>query len=178
MTMPTRRPLQFHDLDDAVRDAESLLASGYDRAGNWDLAQTCGHLAEWMRFPLEGFPRGPLPVRMILWFVGITFARRKLRKTLASNAMPAGGPTLRETVPPPGGDEAAAVGRLRQTVERFKAYDGPLHPSPLFGDLDRETASRMQLLHCAHHLGFLVPRRGVEREARKEQASRPDVGGA
>lgn len=168
-----RRSLQFRNLDDAVREAESLLASGYDRAGNWDLAQTCGHLAEWMRFPIEGFPRSPLPVRVILWFLGITFARRKLRTTLETNAMPAGGPTLRETVPPAGGNDAAIVDRLRQMVERFKAYEGPLHPSPLFGDLDRETATRMQVLHCAHHLGFLVPRgSGIESETADENAAR------
>lgn len=158
MTKPARRSLQFDDLDEAVREAESLRTSGYDRAGNWDLAQTCGHLAEWMRFPIEGFPRGPLPVRMILWFVGVAFARRKLRKTIDTGEMPAGGPTLQETVLPPGGDEAAAVEQLRQTVQRFKAHDGLLHPSPLFGNVDRETATKMQLVHCAHHLGFLVPR--------------------
>lgn len=158
MPQPSRRLLRFNHLDDAVREAEALLSTGYDRAGNWDLAQTCGHLAEWMRFPIEGFPRAPLPVRAILWIVGITFARRKLRKTLDANEMPAGGPTFRETIPPPGGNDADAVERLRQMVERFKNHDGPLHPSPLFGDLDRETATRMQRLHCAHHLGFLVPR--------------------
>jgi hypothetical protein len=162
MTKPARRSLQLDNLNDAVREAESLLANGYDKAGNWDLAQTCGHLAEWMRFPLDGFPRGPLPIRVMLWVIGVTFARRKLQQTLSSNSMPAGGPTLQETVPPAGGDEAAAVDHLRETVARFQTHAGPLHPSPLFGDLDRETATRMQLLHCAHHLGFLVPRTTID----------------
>ena len=50
-TKPERRELYFSDLDEVVRDAEHLLAKGYDRAGNWNLAQVCTHLAEWMRFP-------------------------------------------------------------------------------------------------------------------------------
>lgn len=159
MTNPSRRSLSFNDLDDAVREVESLQASGYDCAGNWNLAQTCGHLAEWMRFPLDGFPRSPFPVRVGLWVMGVMFARRKLRKTLAANSMRAGGPTLRETIPPPDEDEAEAVERLRETVQRFKSHRGPFQSSPLFGDLDRETAMRLQILHCAHHLSFLVPRK-------------------
>ncbi len=54
-----RRQLRFNDLDEVVRDAETLLAKGYQKAGNWDLAQCCKHLAEWMRFPVEGFPKAP-----------------------------------------------------------------------------------------------------------------------
>ena len=47
--MATRRELRFDSLDEVVRDAEHLLAVGYDRAGNWDLAQCCGHLAHAIR---------------------------------------------------------------------------------------------------------------------------------
>ena len=62
-----RRPLKFDSLDAVVRDAENLLASGYDRAGNWDLAQVCGHLAEWLRFPMDGFPKVPLLIRQAVF---------------------------------------------------------------------------------------------------------------
>ena len=155
---PVRRALAFDTLDEALLDAERLLAAGYERAGNWSLAQVCGHLNEWMRFPLDGFPQSPAPVRMMLWFMKITAGRQMLRRTLATNSMPAGGPTLRETIPPPEGDDAAAVDQLRQTVERFKSHAGPIHPSPLFGELDRDTAMRLQLVHCAHHLSFLIPK--------------------
>lgn len=157
MEKPSRRTLRFNDLDEVVREVESLRASGYDRAGKWDLAQTCAHLADWMRFPLDGFPRPPAPIRAMLWALKKTVGQRKLRQYLEAGAMPSGKPTLPETVAAAGGDETVAVERLRQTVARFKAYSGPLHPSPLFGELDKETATRLQLVHCAHHLGFLVP---------------------
>jgi hypothetical protein len=153
--------LNFSDLNAVVRDAEALAAGGYEKAGNWDLAQVCGHLAEWMRYPMDGFPKAPLPVRAILWVMRHTVGPRMLRRFFAERAMPSGGRTMPETVPPPGGDEAAAVERLRQVAERFQAYTGPLHPSPLFGALDRDAATQLQLIHCAHHLSFLIPKKGA-----------------
>jgi hypothetical protein len=154
---PARRALDFRDFDAVVRDAESLAAGGYDRAGHWDLGQVCGHLADWLGFPLDGFPRPPWPVRLLLWFVRHTTGRRMLRRVLAQREMPAGRPTIRETVPAPGGDEAG-VERLRQAVARVRAHPGPLRPSPLFGEMDREAWTQLQLIHCAHHLSFLTPK--------------------
>src|SRR3954464_6194730 len=109
---PPRRDLDFRDLDAVVRDAESLAVGGYEKAGNWDLSQVCGHLADWMRFPLDGFPRPALPVRLTLWVMRHTVGRRMLRRVLPKGPMWGGRPTIRETVPPPGGDEAAAVEQL------------------------------------------------------------------
>jgi hypothetical protein len=154
----TRRPLEFHDLDEVVRDAEALHAGGYRRAGQWNLAQVCGHLAYWLRFPMDGFPKAPPPIRALLWVLRHTIGRRALRRLLEGHPMPDGRPTMPETIPTPGRDEAAAVDRLRAVVARFKAHDGPLYPSPLFGPLDKPTATHLQLIHCAHHLSFLVPK--------------------
>ena len=157
-TKPARRELDFGDLDAVDSDLKSLQARGYLQVGRWDLAQVCGHLGEWMRFPLDGFPKPPIPVRLMLWSMRLTVGRRLLRKTLQARSMPSGGHTLPETVPPPGGDEPAAVERFRQVLRRFRAHDGRFHPSPLFGEMDRETLTQLQLIHCAHHLSFLVPR--------------------
>lgn len=158
MERPVRRTLEFRDLDHAVRDAESLLTGGYRPAGNWNLAQVCRHLSDWMSYPLDGYPRPPAPLRLMFWAMRRTIGPRALRKTLETKSMRAGTPTLRQTVPPPSGDDAAAVERFRQTVERFKMHSGPFHPSPFFGELDRDSATRLQLVHCAHHLSFLVPK--------------------
>jgi hypothetical protein len=153
-----RRSLVFHDLDDAVRDAEMLLERGYDRAGNWTLSQCCSHLSEWLRFAVEGMPPQPAPVRAILWVLRHTVGKRKLARWLSSGSMPAGKPTLRETVAKSPGDDAEAVARFRDAIARFQSHSGPLQPSPLFGVLDHETATKLQLVHCAHHLSFLLPR--------------------
>ncbi len=152
-----RRALKFDSLGDAVRDAEDLLARGYETAGNWDLAQVAGHLANWMTYPLDGFPRPPAPIRAVLWLLRQTVGRAKFEQYLAGG-MPAGKPTMPDSVPPPGGDPARAVARLRAAVERFQSHPGPVRPSPLFGAMTKAEATRLQLVHCAHHLSFLIPR--------------------
>ncbi|MSR53846.1 MAG: DUF1569 domain-containing protein [Gemmataceae bacterium] len=51
-----------------------------------------------------------------------------------------------------------AVADLRTNVERRKAHNGAIVPSPLFGPMTKDEAWRMQLVHGAHHLSFLVPK--------------------
>lgn len=153
----SRRPLSFSSLEDAVRDAEALRDSGYQQVGDWNLSQVCRHLSQWMQFPLDGFPKMPAPVRGVFWVMRKTIGRRQLAKILSTNSMPVGTPTIRSTVPAVGGDEAAAIAQFRETVKRFTIHQGPLVPSPLFGDLDYATATKLQLIHCAHHLSFLIP---------------------
>ena len=155
-TSPERRKLAFAALADVVADAEMLLAKGYDRAGNWDLAQVCGHLADWMRFPMDGFPKLPLLLRPVFAAVRVTIGK-KIRNKIIAEGFSAGSRTMPQTVPPPGND-AVAVAKLKETAERFQAFTGPIHPSPLFGAMDKDEALRLQLRHCEHHLGFLVPR--------------------
>ncbi len=151
-----RRKRAFATLDEVVRDAENLLAKGYGRAGNWDLAQVCFHLAEWLRFPVEGFPKLPLFLRPMFWLFRKTVGKAKRIKYTAEG-MPANKPTMPQTVSDPGGDAIAAVAKLKEVAERFKAHTGPIHPSPLFGAMTKDEALQLQLKHCEHHLSFLVP---------------------
>lgn len=154
---PGRRKPTFASLDDVVRDAENLQAKGYDKTGNWDLAQVCSHLAEWMRFPVEGFPKVPLLLRPIAWLARATVGK-KLRAKVLKDGFDAGGRTMPQTVFSSGGDPTAAVAKLREAAERFRAYAGEIHPSPLFGAMTKDEALQLQLKHCEHHLSFLVPR--------------------
>ncbi|AMV26961.1 hypothetical protein VT84_21345 [Gemmata sp. SH-PL17] len=155
--MPDRRKLTFATLDDAVRDAENLFAKGYDKAGNWDLAQVCFHLAEWMRYPIEGYPQLPLVLRPVFWLVR-TAASKKIRNKILTEGFQAGGRTMPQTVSEPGGNASEAVAKLKDVAERFQGHTGPIHPSPLFGPLNKGDALQLQLLHCAHHLSFLIPK--------------------
>jgi len=156
-TKPERRKLSFASFDDVVHDAENLLARGYDKAGNWDLAQVCGHLAEWMRFPLDGFPKMPLLLRPMFWVVRVTIGK-KIRAKIMAKGFSVGSGTMPQTVPTPGGDALGAVAKLKEIAERWKTFAGPIHPSPLFGTMDKEEALKLQLKHCEHHLSFLIPR--------------------
>jgi hypothetical protein len=147
-----RRPLTLRDLDHAVADAEALLASGYDRAGTWGLAQVCDHLARPIEMSLDGFPsRFPWPMRVLArWFVlGRILRRKVIRRRF---------PAPKEFVPAEGGDERAAIERLRAAARRFEAHTGPVQPSPVFGRLTKEQWRSIHLWHCEHHLSFLLPR--------------------
>ena len=154
-----RRQLRFATLDEAVRDAEHLLAQRYEKAGNWDLTQCCHHLAVLMDYPIDGFPRFPFPLNVGCWLLKQTVAPGRLKKVLESGVWPDGIPTDKRTVPHAGGSdaEAEAVARLEQSVERLQTHTGSFRSSPLFGMLDKETLVKLHCTHTAHHLGFLLP---------------------
>ena len=157
MPEAARRELKFEQLGDVVADAESLQSSGYTKVGKWDLTQVCGHLAEWMRFPVEGFPRPGILMRPMMWAMRNTVGGRTLRNIIDSGSMSAGIPTIPRTVPEPGEDATEAIAKLREAVAQFEAHTGDVHPSPVFGKMDRGQAWQLQLVHCAHHLSFLIP---------------------
>lgn len=155
---PKKRPLSFNSFEEMMADVHSLIEHGYVSNGNWTLAQTCGHLSDWMRFPLDGFPVPPLPMRIIFWVMKKTVGPGMKRKILAEG-FKGGMPTAPETVPQPDAmtDQQAAK-LLQETIDRVQAYNGELHPSPFFGPIDHETHVKVSLLHANHHLGYLEPK--------------------
>ncbi len=154
-----RRDLVFDNWDQVLADLERLQQYGYDQTGNWSLSQNCRHLNDWLRFTMDGFPVPPWPLKIMLGAVRMLAGKRMLKRVLTTRKMPVGGPTTPQTVYPDEKDaDEAAAQQLTATIKRFQAYRGPIQPSPLFGDLDYETATRLHLIHVAHHLSFLVPR--------------------
>lgn len=155
--MPVKRQLSFDNLDQAIAEAERLLNSGYRQHGKWNLSQCCGHLQQWLSFSMDGFPNPGPWVAAALWLMKVTLGKRQLNSVLTNGFKP-GLPTMPQTVPAAGdAAEADAVLSLKSTVERFKAHAGTIHPSPLYGRLDKPTATQLQLRHFEHHLGFLSP---------------------
>ena len=153
----SRRDLSFDNLDDVALDAKQLLESGYSSVGNWNLSQTCSHLSDWMTFPIEGFPKSPFPLSIIFWLYRNTIGPSQLKKYIAQGSMPAGLPTDPRTVAEADAvEDATAVERLCQAIDRFKNHEGPLHGSPIFGAIDFPTATKLQLSHCKLHLSFLI----------------------
>ncbi|HEY2910970.1 MAG TPA: DUF1569 domain-containing protein [Gemmataceae bacterium] len=156
--MVARRSLNFASLDDAVADAGRLLAAGYDRAGQWSLGQCCGHIASWMGYAMDGFPKPPAPLGMLMWVLRHTVGPGALSRVMKSGEIKAGAPTMPQSVPPPSPDDAPGVAKLRETVARVHAFTGTPLPSPFFGPMDRDTWVRLNCVHAAHHLSFLSPR--------------------
>ena len=153
-----QRSLALDSLEQVEHEVRSLLASGYTSTGKWDLAQTCAHLNDWMRFPMDGFPKPGMVGSLMMGILKRTMGRRMLQGILANGFKP-GGPTMPQTVHDKGAstDEQAVEGLLK-TLSRFTRFSEPFFPSPLFGEMDQETTRRLQLAHCAHHLSFLWPK--------------------
>ena len=153
------RSLSFSDLRQILPEVYRLRDEGYTQTGSWDLMQTCEHLADWMSFPLDGFPKQPWFIAWMFPIMRLTFGKSSLRKILTTGEMGKGMPTMPETVYKAGGSLDKAIERLAASIERLSDSQGPFHPSPVFGKLGKEELVRLQLVHCGHHLAFLNPNR-------------------
>ena len=157
--MTTRRTIEYADWDAVLADLRHL-SQGYTRAGNWDLEQSARHLNEWLRFPMDGYPKPPLIIALGMALIRTTVGPFALRKVLADGKMKDGLPTSPDTTFVASTDpeaEHAAVDALCATIDRFRGHQGPIHPSPIFGRMDKTAADKLQRIHCAHHLSWLIP---------------------
>lgn len=148
----TRRSLDFRTLDDAIADVERLHEGGYERLGNWDLAQMCDHLTYFARGPLEGFEFH------VPWLVQFLLGRLLFRRILSKRQMKSGVPTPQKNLPPSGTNEAAAIARFREVMQRLRDHTGPVVASPFFGPMTADQARELNCIHCAHHLAHLQPK--------------------
>jgi hypothetical protein len=147
-----KRELTFASFADVHADLDRLVQGGYQQAGTWDLAQVCDHLSFFIQGSLDGHQfRVP-------WIIKILFGRLVLRSILKQRRMKDGITTPQNPLPAPGGDAAAAVARLKQQTDRLQAHQGELHASPFFGYLTPAQWRELHLIHCAHHLAYLVPK--------------------
>ena len=146
-----RRKLYFDDADALLREVDSLLASGYSRAGKWSLGQMCDHLAKVIEMSIDGYPMMmPAPVR---WLVRWVAFKKIQRHEPLSRKVPA----PKWLQPADGVEDRAGVDRLRAVVARWKAHAGPMRPSPIFGAMTNEEWRNVHLWHAEHHLSFLHP---------------------
>jgi hypothetical protein len=146
------RQLDFRNFDQALAEVDRLHRVGYDRAGRWDLAQTCDHLNYFIQGSLDG------ATYRVPWLFKFLFGRLVLRRILKTRRMRAGITTPQKPPPEPGGDEAAAVDKFKQLIERLRSHPGEMHPSPFFGAMTPQQWRELHLIHAAHHLGYLLPK--------------------
>jgi len=118
------------------------------------------HLADWMTFPMDGFPKMPLLIKILIGIMRITQGKSLYKKFVDNQRMSTGQHTMPQTVHKPYADPDSTlqtVERLAALIDRLATYRGPILPSPLFGKPDYDEVVALQLAHCAHHLSFLVP---------------------
>jgi len=152
----SQREVHIESFDQVRDEVKRLHQEGYTSLGTWNLAQVCYHLDCWMKFPMDGFPPIPFALRPLMWTMKKLIGRKMLLKVITEGKMKAGGPTMPATViPSDKEEEAVAVERFQETLDRFTQFSGDVQPSPLFGAMTLEECRQLQLVHCRHHLGFL-----------------------
>lgn len=150
-----RRKLHFDDLSSAMDEFERLLESGYQRLGNWSLAQMAWHLRLTIDASVDGYPKWMslfAPIRPVL--------RTLVLPRLLRGDSSKGIPTAPMFVPPGSLEDRTECELLRESVERFRNHTGRFFPHPGFGLATMESLDPFHAAHCAHHLGFLVPATG------------------
>jgi Protein of unknown function (DUF1569) len=146
---PGRRTLQFDHFDDVMPDVERLL-KGHETVGTWSLAQTCRHLATVLRRVVDlpaSTPHDPSQ------WVG----EERKREVIESGLIPEGLPAPSEIVPSDTIGEREEAEELRCAIAYYRASPGPVIPHRIFGPLTKAEWDRLQLIHLAHHLSFVVP---------------------
>jgi hypothetical protein len=144
-----RRTLTFRDLDDVLPDVERLL-HGHQTLGHWSLGQICRHLATVLKRVVDLPASTPFDPSQAL-------GEEAKRQVLESGTLPEGLPAPAEIVPTEAVTEAEGLEELRQAVAYYKASPGPVVAHRLFGKLTRAEWDRLQCIHCAHHLSFVIP---------------------
>ena len=152
-----RRQLAFSNWDEVESDLRAL-QQGYKQNGAWDLSQNAKHLNDWLGFPMDGFPKAPIFLRALFAVIRGTVGKRMLATILAEQKMKDGLPTAPETVHLEDAEVDSVINKLIETIHRFRDYEGEVHPSPLYGAMDKSTAEKLQFVHFAHHLSWLSPK--------------------
>ena len=80
----------------------------------------------------------------------------RLEAILASGRLPSGIEAPQPAIPPDDASDAS-VEALLATIDRFESFNGPIAPHRIFGNLSDAEARKLNLIHCAHHLSYLVP---------------------
>jgi hypothetical protein len=153
-----RRRLRFTSIDDAIAEAERLVAADrsgqLDCVGIWKLGQALGHLATWVNFAHDGYPpevRAPLPVRMILRLMRGTIINKGMMPGVRIGKLPQG------TVGTEAMDADEGLRRFRAAMERLRA-SAPSIANPVFGKLTHDQWIQLNLRHAELHLSFQCPR--------------------
>jgi hypothetical protein len=145
--MAKHRHLNFSNVDTVATEVRRL-RTGYDRAGNWSLEQVCWHLDKALSASMQPGPHTAARTGLI--------RRLQLRIILTTGRIP-----IRVQAPqkvmPPAQVAQTAIDDFLLTLAALRAFEGEFAPHRMFGPIDRDRFFRLHMIHCAHHLGFLVP---------------------
>lgn len=151
-TVPGRRNLHFQSINEAVSDAEMLVASPNTKMlGNWPLGQLLTHLTLAMNSSIDGISaKAP-------WFVRL--AGPLIKGRILKRGMSAGFKLPQKVEK----DFFPAVASPQEAMEKFRAAANRIQtekmtsPHPVFGKITHEEWMQLHLRHAELHLSFAVP---------------------
>ena len=147
-----QRVLQLTSFDQVRQEVERLHQHGYVRAGNWDLAQVLNHLSFFLKGALDGYSF------KVPWIIKVLLGKSVKNRILREQKMKSGVFTPQKPLPPPNANETQAVSEFLALLNRFAQHQGEYCESPFFGKLTHDECQRLNLIHCNHHLAYLVPK--------------------
>ena len=155
MAIPTkhvagRRALHFNSYQALLDEVHALAGKPTRCLGNWSLGQICQHLAKAMNMALDGVEfKAP-------WYVRIV--ARMMKNRILSRPMSPGFqlPKPAAAILPDDTDHGEGIAALEKACARMQT-EPQRHPHPALGPLTREEWDRLQFLHAAMHLSFIVP---------------------
>jgi Protein of unknown function (DUF1569) len=146
-----RRKLHFANTEAVAADVGKLRA-GYRQLGSWSLPQTCWHLKKALDFSMRAGPYDPMRGGLGKWIL--------MRGILLVGRLPTG-VYAPERITPAKDVPESAIDEFLTTLETLKNHKGEFAPHPRLGTLSRRSFYKLHLIHCAHHLGFLIPTNGL-----------------
>lgn len=149
--MLQRRKLRFASLDEALFDAERLVAAPNAKTlGNWSLDRLLSHLAVAIDGSIDGVPG---QANRLLRLVGPLIKGWVFRRGLSPGVrLPK---NLEAIAFPSGSSPEEALGKLKSAIERTKSQRmTACHP--VFGKLTHEEWNLFHLRHAELHLSFAI----------------------
>ena len=148
LTPSRREDLSFASIDDVIVDVQHL-RKGCAKAGGWNLPAMCWHLEAATRLRMAPGPFPPNTPEQ-------DSRAARLKDILATGKLPSGIEAPAPALPPANVDDSA-IDALIATLKKWDAYTGPIAPHRLFGHMPEADIRKLNLIHCAHHLSYLVP---------------------
>ena len=147
--MDEHRELQFSSLNDVIPEVDRLMAA-HRTLGNWSLGQICNHLAATMRLAVES------PAKRAPWIVRKLIGPALFRCILRKGRLRPGVKSPAMLIPRPGLDDRAEAEALCDTIQLLMDRLPDPVDHAFFGKVARADYLRLQCMHCAHHLGFVI----------------------
>jgi hypothetical protein len=150
------RTLRFQSIDEVLAEIDRIVAAEkagkLRHTGNWTAGQIFNHLATWMNYSYEGFPKQAHPpwfVRLILKMKAKKYLRDGMPRAVKIPGIKEG--TL--ATEPTSTQEGTA--KLKAALHRLKNREPVKFDSPAFGRMSDETREQFQLRHAEGHFGYL-----------------------